>query len=58
MNVSVSTRLVVEYSQDGKQSNLWVPPLDKIQMIGDNAFVSLGYSGDKGCGDARAIRNK
>ena len=48
MNVPVATRTVVEYGHVGKSKSKWIPPLDRIQMIGGDAFVSLSYSGDRG----------
>ena len=47
MSVVAASRMVVEYSE-GKSTSHWVPPRDRVKMIGDDTFVALGYSGDRG----------
>ena len=44
--VSVSERVVVEYTQGSKPSRFWIPT--KVKHIGNEAFVTVGYSGDRG----------
>ena len=47
MSVVAESRMVVEYSE-GKSTSHWVPPRNRVKMIGDDTFVALGYSGDRG----------
>ena len=47
MSVVAENRMVVEYSE-GKSTSHWVPPRNRVKMIGDDTFVALGYSGDRG----------
>ena len=46
--MSVEQRTVIEFGGDGKQTQHWVPPHDKVRMVDGVPYVSLGYSGDRG----------